>query len=190
MDSMRDADHLFSHSSKRQSHAAPTETRLIVRAPRRGGLGTGQSRVVEVVHLRSSHARPRQADAGPDLRHAHAETWPEGFRAKPVPPPLPQDITPAAPTSQPPVGHVLTRWTPTPPLVAQPAAEPVAPAPKPVVVRSRQPRAALRSPAPATQRRFADPFARHDGGTNCLRCGYLVEPARAKRDLWICAGCS
>ena len=187
---MSDADRLFSHSGQRRSRTAPAETRFIVKAPRRGGLGTGQSRVVEVVHLRSSQARPRQADAGLDLRHAHAETWPEGLRTKPVPLPLPQDITPAAPTSQPPVGHVLTRWTPTPPLVAQLAAEPVAPAPEPVAVPSRRPRATKRCPASATQRRFADPFARHDDGTNCLRCGYLVEPARAKRGFWIRDGCS
>jgi hypothetical protein len=38
-------------------------------------------------------------------------------------------------------------------------------------------------------RHYADPFAQDDVGANCLRCGYLVEPAREKRGLLTCAGC-
>ena len=33
----------------------------------------------------------------------------------------------------------------------------------------------------STRRVFADPFAADDSGTNCIRCGYLVSPAREKR---------
>jgi hypothetical protein len=40
----------------------------------------------------------------------------------------------------------------------------------------------------AAVRRFADPFADEDGA-NCIRCGYLVEPAREKRGLMTCSVC-
>jgi hypothetical protein len=40
-----------------------------------------------------------------------------------------------------------------------------------------------------TARHFADPFADGDDGANCLRCGYLIEPAREKRGLLTCAAC-
>jgi hypothetical protein len=38
-------------------------------------------------------------------------------------------------------------------------------------------------------RRVADPFHADDDGANCLRCGYLVEPARERRGLNTCAAC-
>jgi hypothetical protein len=63
--------------------------------------------------------------------------------------------------------------------------EPVEPAVKPVRNRHRQPRAAR----PAAERAFADPFAAEDTGTNCIRCGYLVEPEREKRGLLTCNQC-
>ena len=31
-------------------------------------------------------------------------------------------------------------------------------------------------------------FSPDDGGANCIRCGYLVEPAREKRGLTTCSG--
>ena len=34
-----------------------------------------------------------------------------------------------------------------------------------------------------------DPFAADNIGTNCLRCGYLVQPARERRGLLTCATC-
>ena len=52
---------------------------------------------------------------------------------------------------------------------------------------------ALRVPKPIapkmTERLFADPFSHDDGGANCMRCGYLVEPVREKRGLVTCLGC-
>jgi hypothetical protein len=41
----------------------------------------------------------------------------------------------------------------------------------------------------STGRAFADPFAAGDTGTNCIRCGYLVSPAREKRGLLTCLEC-
>ena len=41
----------------------------------------------------------------------------------------------------------------------------------------------------STQRAFADPFAADDTGANCIRCGYLVSPAREKRGLMTCLQC-
>uniref|UniRef100_UPI001E36BC7C hypothetical protein n=1 Tax=Neoroseomonas rubea TaxID=2748666 RepID=UPI001E36BC7C len=47
-----------------------------------------------------------------------------------------------------------------------------------------------RKAAAAPQARpVADPFDTTDDGANCLRCGYLVEPARERRGLLTCAGC-
>jgi hypothetical protein len=40
-----------------------------------------------------------------------------------------------------------------------------------------------------SKRRVADPFDATDDGTNCIGCGYAIEPARAKRGLMTCAGC-
>ncbi|MFC7690480.1 hypothetical protein ACFQY5_13650 [Paeniroseomonas aquatica] len=108
----------------------------------------------------------------------------------------------AAPEAAPQVGHVMPGWEPL-----LPPAEAEAPQP-------RQPRAAARAasakappvaaasapdkqdpdkqdpekPAPS-RRAFADPFAAEDTGTNCLRCGYLVQPGREKRGLLTCAQC-
>ncbi len=50
-------------------------------------------------------------------------------------------------------------------------------------------RAAKPRPAKMTVRHFADPFADGDDGANCIRCGYLVEPAREARGLWTCSKC-
>jgi hypothetical protein len=66
---------------------------------------------------------------------------------------------------------------------AEAAPEPEAPPPP----RARRARVA-RVPAPE-ERRVADPFDAEDDGANCLRCGYLVEPAREKRGLMTCAAC-
>jgi len=55
------------------------------------------------------------------------------------------------------------------------------------VAKQRRPRV-LKAPIKAAVRRFADPFA-DDDGANCLRCGYLVEPAREKRGLMTCSAC-
>jgi hypothetical protein len=38
-------------------------------------------------------------------------------------------------------------------------------------------------------RRVADPFDPADDGANCLRCGYVIEPARERRGLMTCAEC-
>jgi hypothetical protein len=41
----------------------------------------------------------------------------------------------------------------------------------------------------STKRAFADPYVADDTGTNCMRCGYLVSPAREKRGLLTCLKC-
>ena len=46
-----------------------------------------------------------------------------------------------------------------------------------------------KSPPVSTERAFADPFAADDTGANCIRCGYLVSPAREKRGLMTCIQC-
>ena len=74
-----------------------------------------------------------------------------------------------------------------------PPLPPVEPAAKiPASIRSR-PRVAKpersESQPISTKRAFADPFAADDIGTNCIRCGYLISPAREKRGLMTCMQC-
>ena len=159
-----------------------SERRHIVTAPRRSGPGTGKSRVVEVVHVRRDGARPVEDHLPSALPTRHAETWPEGFRAKPVQPLLQQDIPAAVPEPAPPVVHVMPMWEPSPP---QPEPPPV----KTVMAERRLPRMPKARTSEGTARHFADPFADVDDGANCLRCGYLVEPAWERRGLLICAAC-
>lgn len=71
--------------------------------------------------------------------------------------------------------------------------QPVEPAAKiPARIRPR-PRAAKpeqsQNQPKSIKRAFADPFAAGDTGTNCIRCGYLVSPAREKRGLMTCLQC-
>ena len=69
-------------------------------------------------------------------------------------------------------------------------AEPVAEVPAAVRLRPRvaKPERPKHQPI-STRRAFADPFAADDTGTNCIRCGYLVSPAREKRGLMTCMQC-
>ena len=79
-------------------------------------------------------------------------------------------------------------WEPLlPPLEAtEPAAE---------VQASARPQRRMTKPKPPksqwvpTKRAYADPFAADDTGANCIRCGYLVSPAREKRGLMTCLQC-
>jgi hypothetical protein len=71
-------------------------------------------------------------------------------------------------------------WTP---LLAP--LSPDLPAAQPPATICRQPRATKS----AAKRVFADPFAADDTGANCIRCGYLVSPAREKRGLMTCVQC-
>jgi len=62
----------------------------------------------------------------------------------------------------------------------------------PAGTRPRRGRAKAERPgnqSVSTRRAFADPFAAEDSGANCIRCGYLVSPAREKRGLMTCARC-
>ena len=142
--------------------------------------------MVEVVHVRRNRSCPTEDYPGPASQHA--ETLPEELQAKPAQPLPPQDIQPIVPEPVPPVVHVMPMWVPSQP-------QPVPPAPKPdeVAGEAGMPRQyRRRMPAkPASKlavRRFADPFADEDGA-NCIRCGYLVEPAREKRGLMTCSVC-
>jgi hypothetical protein len=56
---------------------------------------------------------------------------------------------------------------------------------KPRTIKPERPEGTPRS----TKRAFADPFAADDTCTNCIRCGYLVSPARERRGLLTCAQC-
>ena len=175
---MSEADRVFARMTPAGSPSAPEDKKLLHIAPRRRGMTTGQSRVVEVVHRHSD----RSADA-PRQEHssAYAASWPEGFQARSAPVPPPLETLTAASEPAPPVGHVMPGWEPLLPPADLDVAQAVPAAPR------RQPKAPA---VPKTRERaFADPFATEDTGANCFRCGYLVEPAREKRGLMTCAAC-
>jgi len=79
----------------------------------------------------------------------------------------------------------MVMWEPAP----QQRTEPLAGPAEPEVAEGRKPRLTKPRAPKVTTRRFADPFADDDSGANCIRCGYLVEPAREKRGLWTCSNC-
>ena len=71
---------------------------------------------------------PRPAEGGPRPAAAawslRAESWPEGFRARPPAPPLlpPRDLQPVTPEPARPAVHVMPMWEPSPPRPAPPVA--------------------------------------------------------------------
>jgi len=195
---MSEADRVFSAWKGQGAQAQSSEKRLIPSAPRKGSLGGSQSRVVEVVHVRRD--RSKSVDGHPHIasRNARAETWLEGFRAKPAQPILPQEaqpilpqeMQPVAPEPPPPVVHVMPMWEPSPQQAAQPVTRPGEPPVEAAGPASRSLRIAKATAPKVGARHFADPFADGDDGTNCMRCGYRVGSAREKRGLLTCSTCS
>jgi hypothetical protein len=177
---MTDIDRVFARFSA--PGAAATPSRQTVTVPARGTRG---SRVVEVVHLgpRSGAAEAVPARHAADIGTA---AWGEEVSSKGPPPAQATAMPlPAAPPSPQPVVHVMPAW--------QPRAVEVQPAPgigrSAVPSLHPAPKTPRRTRSGPTFRRVADPFDADDDGTNCIRCGYLVEPAREKRGLMTCAGC-
>lgn len=174
---MSEIDRVFARFQDGRSTS--TDRREVRTVP---GRGTRGSRVVEVVHLRSgAPAANGEAarQAGASLR---AATWDEGFPARQAPqPPMPEP--PRVVAAVEPTVHLMPAWEPTVP-AAPVAEEPVAVevGPPPAVRPSRR-------AIGIESRPIADPFDSADEGANCLRCGYLVEPARERRGLMTCAAC-
>jgi len=186
---MSEADRVFLRHEGQGAQASSDEKRLILSAPRRSGIGSGKSRVVEVVHVRRGTSRPAEDRLRPAPWNVRAETWPEGFRAKTAPP-LPQpDIQQVAPEPTQPTVHVMPMWEPSPQQPAQPVATPAEPPVETAVAERRKPRISKPHTPKVIGRHFADPFADDDSGANCIRCGYLVEPAREKRGRMTCSKC-
>jgi hypothetical protein len=185
---MSEADRVFSRHLKRATSSS--ETRHIVTAPRKNRFGTMANRVVEVVHVAHATPRPLRSQPHPVRRDAHAESWPDGFRAKTASPVSLPEARPVVPEPTPPTVHVMPAWEPS----AQQAAltgEGLVEVPSGTATIKHHEQHDAASNAPkGTKRRFADPFAADDNGANCIRCGYLVERARATRGLWTCSSCA
>jgi hypothetical protein len=186
---MSEADRVFPARKGQGSQTLASEKRFIQSRSRRGGAGSGQTRVVEVVHIRRDRAQRADEPSRPAPWSVRAEAWSEGGRAQPVQPILPQDIQPVAPEPAPPVVHVMPMWEPSLPQPAPPVTPPDEPLVETVVAERRRPRIPKARTPKNTARHFADPFADNDDGANCLRCGYLVEPARERRGLLTCSAC-
>jgi hypothetical protein len=184
---MSESDHIFSRNSKRATSSS--ETRHIVTAPRKSRSGTMTNRVVEVVHVARGTPRPLKEHPHPVRRDAHAESWPDGFRAMPTSPVPAPEAQPVVPELTSPAVHVMPAWEPS---VQQPASTNEEPAELPssaATIEHREQRDAESNALKVTTRRFADPFAADDDGANCTRCGYLIEQARERRGLWTCSKC-
>ena len=178
---MSEADRVFARMTTPGTLPSPEDKQTLHVTSRRRGAVAGQSRVVEVVHRRSGRM------AAP-MEPAHAANWPEGFQGRSAPTPPPAEAPAATPVAAPPVGHLMPGWEPLlPPLQpVEPVAEVRASSPpRPRVPRPERPEKQPKS----TERAFADPFAADDSGQNCIRCGYLVSPAREKRGLTTCMQC-
>ena len=175
---MSEADRVFARMTTPGTLPSPEDKQFLHVTSRRRGAAAGQNRVVEVVHRRSGHKAPA-VDPAP------AASWPEGFQGRSTPP-LPSVEDPAAsPVPALPVAHLMPGWKP---LLA-----PLQPPAKVPMDNCTQRRAAKlersKTPPKLTRRAFADPFVVDDTGTNCIRCGYLVSPAREKRGLMTCMQC-
>ncbi len=186
---MFEADRVFPRQDKQGAQTSPGEKRLIVTTSRRRGSGVSTSRVVEVVHVRRGMPRPAEDHPPPAPRHVSAETWLDGFRAKSTLPVPQQNIQPVAPEPVQPTVHVMPMWEPVSQPPVQPEAKPAEPPVETAIVEPRRPRVSKASTPKTAARQFADPFADDDSGANCIRCGYLVEPAREKRGLMTCSQC-
>ena len=180
---MDDIDRVFARF--KDDKPEPANRRETLSIPRRSG--TGGSRIVEVVHLRSGRGstdRPQRLD--PRVR---AASWDGGFQAKRAiampDQPAPVSVPVIAPTT-----HVMPAWDPavTEEASSAPGSLNVAEASDVAARRGRgRPRKEVSTtPLP---RRVADPFDASDDGVNCMRCGYTIEPAREKRGLMTCAEC-
>ena len=188
---MSEADRVFSRYTDHgaQTSSGDSERRFIVSAPRKDSSGERKTRVVEVVHLRPSRTRPIEDRPKPTPRNVHAETWPDGFRAKPALPIARQDIPHDAPAPAQLAVHIMPMWEPLSGQPAHPAAQLAEVLVEAPVIKHRKPRAAKPHTSTMRARQFADPFADDEGGANCIRCGYLVEQAREKRGLMTCSEC-
>jgi hypothetical protein len=185
---MSEADRVFPARKGQGPQAPSSEKRHILSASRRSGPRAGKARMVEVVHVRRDRSRPSKDHPRPAPASQHAETWPEELQAKPAQPLPPQDIQPIVPEPVPPVVHVMPMWVPSQPQLVPPAPKSDEVAGKAGLARQRRRRTPAEPVSRVAARRFADPFADEDGA-NCIRCGYLVEPAREKRGLMTCSVC-
>ena len=175
---MSEADRVFARMTTQGSLPSSEDKQFLQVTSRRRGAVAGQSRVVEVVHRRSGH-KASPAELAP------VASWLEGVQGRSTPT-LPLAEDPAASLiPAPPVAHLMPGWKP---LLAP--LQPAEPAAKIPTSRGSRPRVAKPEKQPNSIRRtFADPFAADDSGMNCIRCGYLVSPAREKRGLVTCLQC-
>src|SRR4051812_35126228 len=137
---MSEADRVFSAWKGQGTQAPSRKKRLIASAPRKGSLGAGKSRVVEVVHVRREGSRSAEGRPPAASRNVHADAWLEGFRAKPAQPMPPEGMPSVAPEPPPPVVHVMPMWEPSPQQPAQPVAEPGEPSAEVAAPVRRRPR--------------------------------------------------
>jgi len=168
---MSEADRIFPPRSEKESLASKDGQRFIRATDRK----SGQSRSVEVVHVARGTAITGNCSLRAGNRGVRAEAWPDGYRPRQNPPPTLFDTPPPpAPKPTPQVGHLVER-------------KPSALAPLPVQPSPVAPRKARGQPT--KERTFADPFVASDTGANCIRCGYLIQPAREQRGKMTCAAC-
>jgi hypothetical protein len=148
--------------------------------------GTRASRTVEVVHVRSGTPARASAPPQPSSSRVRAAAWDDGFPARAAPPPFSETPKPAIAAPVAPTFHLMPARSPSAPAAE---ATPVLPDPEPTVAARRGRGRPRKQTVVAPAKRIADPFDANDEGSNCIRCGYAVQPARERRGMMTCAGC-
>ena len=122
---MSEADRVFARRTTPGSLPAPEAKQFLHVTSRRRGATAGQSRVVEVVHRRSSRTPLPTEPASAPAPSAQAVTSSEEIQGRAVPRLPPGEHAAASPAPIAQVGHLMPGWEPLlPPLEAtEPAAE-------------------------------------------------------------------
>lgn len=176
---MNEEDRVFARFKSNKPEASGRREQLTI--PRRAG--ASGSRVVEVVHVRSSATmkdRPRQVDI-----HVRAASWDGGFLAKQTAAGA-MLIEPMAPEPAKAARHIVTAAEAA---AAETGTAPLPHAGEPVVAARQGPGRPHQETPNTPTRRIADPFDAGDDGANCMRCGYAMEPEWEKRGPMICSEC-
>lgn len=185
---MSEADRVFARMIKPCPRSTSKDSEILHVASRQRGAAVNQNRAVEVVYRPLDQSRSPTEPGRRPGSSAYAASWPNGFNVRPAasPPPAVASLKTLEPNL--PVGHLMPGWEPQL-LPTQPVEAAVdlstGSGRKLRAAKPERPKNAPRS----TKRAFADPFSADETGTNCIRCGYLVSPARERRGFLTCVQC-
>lgn len=176
---MNEEDRVFARFKGNKPEASGRREQLTIP----GRAGTSGSRVVEVVHVRSSAGmkdRPRHVGT-----HVRAASWDSGFLAKQIAAGA-MPFEPMAPESAKAGRHIVTAEETA---AAETGTAPLPSAEELFATTHRVRGGPHHETASKPARRIANPFDAGDDGANCMRCGYAIETELEKRGLMTCSEC-